>query len=146
MNRALILCLTCLSLYSSADAQGNSSQSAATKTDKIALVKGTMASTLDRALPEVRLEDWLLEEVGTNAEFRWALRYQPPKPGGPIYDFPNWVGADIVMLDGRTISILVGFHSPEQRPYFYSADVVAGRRITRLHRLSDLSRLLRETS
>ncbi|HKH97914.1 MAG TPA: hypothetical protein VJ999_02310 [Candidatus Sulfotelmatobacter sp.] len=148
MSRVLILCVLSFGLLDSAIAQDNVPNPSDTNGgDRISQVKGTLASKLDSALPAIRLEDWLLQQAGTNAKFGWVLRYRPRKEGQPIYDFPDWVEADITLQDGRSISILVGFRAPKQRPYIYSLHVIRDKHeIADLNRLSELTDLLRQSN
>jgi hypothetical protein len=145
MNRILILWLACFALLVSAAAQDRDLKATdADGTDRISRVKGALASTLDSSLPAIRLEDWLLQQVGTNAQFGWVLRYLPRKEGQPIHDFPDAVEADIMMQDGRSISVLVAFHAPKQRPYIYSVNIFSGKReMVELNRLGELTQFLR---
>lgn len=147
MIRILILCLLGFALSGSALAQDNGAAPSDTNpSDRISQVKSVLASKLDNALPAVRLEDWLLEQVGTNAKFGWALRYQPSKEGQPIHDIPDCVEADIMLPDGRSISILTAFRAPRQRPYIYSVHVISNKHdIADLNRLSELPNILRES-
>jgi hypothetical protein len=137
VNRILILWLLCFGFWGSAAGQDHVPKPSDTDgADRISRVKGTLASTLDSALPAIRLEDWLLDQVGTNAKFGWALRYQPWKEWQPIHDFPDCVEADIILQDGRSISILVAFRAPKQRPYIYSVHVFRDK-----HEMAELNRL-----
>jgi hypothetical protein len=148
VSRFLILCLLCFGFWSSAASQERVPKPSDTNgVDRISQVKDTLVSKLDSALPAIRLEQWLLEEVGINAKFGWVLRYRPWKKGQPIYEVPDWVEADIMMQDGRSISILVAFHAPQQRPYIYSVHVISGKHdMVELNRLSELPNVLRQSS
>jgi len=148
VNRILILSLLCFGFWSAAAAQDSDPKpSDANRQDKISQVKDTLASKLDSALPAIRLEEWLLDQVGTNAKFGWVLRYRPWKEGQPMREIPDWVEADIMLQDGRSISILVAFHAPKQRPYIYSVHVIRGKHeIAELNRLGDLTDFLRQSS
>jgi hypothetical protein len=148
VNRILILWLLCFSFLGFAAGQDRVPKpSDGDGADRISRVKGTLTSTLDSALPAIRLEDWLLEQVGTNAKFGWVLRYQPWKEGQPKHDFPDCVEADIMLLDGRSISILVAFRAPKQRPYIYSVHVFRGNHeMAELNRLGELPQVLRQSS
>jgi hypothetical protein len=148
VNQILILGLLCFGFWGSAASQDRGPKPFDTDgADRISRVKGTLTSTLDSALPALRLEDWLLDQVGTNAQFGWVLRYQPWKEGQPKHDFPDSVEADIMLQDGRSISILVAFRAPKQRPYIYSVHVFRGNHeMAELNRLGELPHFLRQSS
>jgi hypothetical protein len=148
VSRILFLCLLYLGFSRFAAAQDSApTPSDTTPADIVSQVKGTLASRLDSALPAIRFEQWLLEQVGANAQFGWVLRYQPGKEGCPIPDIPNCVEADIMLPDARSISILVAFRAPTHRPYIYSVHVIRDKHdIAELNRLSDLTNFLRRPS
>ena len=65
----------------------------------IARVKQTPASQLDSKLPNVKLEEWLLDQVGTDARVNWVLRI-----GKEGYGLP-WVEAENFCLSSRDWSV-----------------------------------------
>jgi hypothetical protein len=60
----------------------------------ISRVKQTPASQLDSKLPNVKLEEWLLDQVGTDARVNWVVRTGEEGSGLP------WVETDI-SVEGR---------------------------------------------
>jgi hypothetical protein len=79
-------------------------QTALTDSDGAALitrVKQTPASQLDSKLPNVKFEEWLLGQVGTDARVAWVL-----KTGEEGYGFP-WVETDISVEGRPGIVILI---------------------------------------
>ncbi len=74
----------------------------------IARVKDVSVSRLERGLPEVRLEDWVRQNVGPDWAVTWRFTEGPKNPSNHALDFPDSVEVRGDTKDGRYFRLSIG--------------------------------------
>jgi len=124
------------------------------QTKLIATVKSTPISQLDRALPPVRLDQWLRTEAGADARYQWEVNdcgEQTGSPGQNANEIPTFVEAYAWLKDGREMMIMIAITKsaaaprPKQNLTVYFAQLVTTRERITIKQLSDFPAALVRT-
>ena len=118
---ALTLSLSCQSKVNKPGPEARSSrESADSQTlDLISKVKDVPASSLERGLPAVRLEDWVRDNAGPDWTITWSLTQGPKNESNHALDFPDSVDIRGDTKDGRYFRLSIGASTNANQVFVY---------------------------